>query len=135
MGHYVSVRGWIEVDTEKLPRVKHLLQEFPNTSGEGVLTPEQVRLYAQGWVLAEDSPNWTKYCFYGADIRREALAWLLAQVRVLAQTLHDGDELRGDAVQRYDGMLFIDDDEGDLSLVWYLKDGAVMERTQHHAVP
>src|SRR5881397_1026678 len=70
----------------KLARVKHLLQEFPNASGEGVLTPEQVRLYAQGWVLAEDSPNWTKYCFYGADIRREALAWLLAQVRVLAQT-------------------------------------------------
>ena len=29
MGHYVSVRGWIEVDPEKLARVKHLLQEFP----------------------------------------------------------------------------------------------------------
>jgi hypothetical protein len=99
------------------------------------LTPEQVRLYAQGWVLAEDSPNWTKYCFYGANIRREALAWLLAQVRVLAQTIHDEDEPRGDALQRYDGMLFIDDDEGDLSLVWYLKDGAVLERTQHHTVP
>ena len=35
MGHYVSVRGWIEVDTEKLPRVKHLLQEFPNTRRRG----------------------------------------------------------------------------------------------------
>ena len=44
MGHYVSVRGWIEVEPEKLARVKHLLLEFPNTSGEGVLTPEQVRL-------------------------------------------------------------------------------------------
>jgi hypothetical protein len=55
-------------------------------------------------------------------------------VRVLAQTLYDEDELHGDVVQRYDGMLFIDDDEGDLSLVWYLKDGAVLERTQHHAV-
>ena len=135
MGHYVSVRGWIEVDPEKLPRVKYLLQEFPNTSGEGVLTPEQVRLYAQGWVLTEDSPNWTKYCFYGADIRREALSWLLEQVRVLAQALHDGDEPCGEAVQRCDGMLCIDDDEGDLSLVWYLKDGAVLERTQHHTVP
>ena len=135
MGHYVSVRGWIEVDPEKLARVKHLLQEFPNTSGEGVLTPEQVRLYAQGWVLAEDSPNWTKYCFYGADIRREALAWLLAQVRVLAQTLHDGDEPCSEAAQRCDGMLCVDDDEGDLSLVWYLKEGVVLERTQHHTVP
>ena len=135
MGQYVSVRGWIEVDPEKLPHVKHLLQEFLNFPGEGILTPEQVRLYAQGWVLAEDSPNWTKYCFYGADIRREALGWLLAQVRVLAQTLYDEDELHGDAVQRYDGILCIDDDEGDLSLVWYLKNGAVLERTQHHAVP
>lgn len=112
MGHYVSVRGWIEVDPERLPRVRHLLQEFSNTSGENVLTPEQVRLYTQGWVLAEDSPNWTKYCFYGADIRWEALGWLLAQVRVLAQTLHDGDEMDGDTAQRYDGMFCVDDEEG-----------------------
>ncbi|MBM3224787.1 MAG: hypothetical protein FJZ47_13415 [Candidatus Tectomicrobia bacterium] len=132
MGHYVSVRGWIEIDPEKLPYVRHLLQEFPNASGENVLTPEQVRLYAQGWVLAEDSPNWTKYCFYGADIRREALAWLLAQVRMLAQTLHEGDEIGGDTAQRYDGMFCIDDDEGELSLVWYLKNGAVKEAAHSH---
>src|SRR5712691_5684938 len=128
MGHYVSVRGWIEVEPEKLPRVKHLLQEFPNSPGEGILTPEQVRLYAQGWALAEDSPNWTKYCFYGADIRREALGWLLAQVRVLAQTLYDEDELHGDVVQRYDGILCIDDDEGDLSLMRYLYSGPTYNR-------
>jgi hypothetical protein len=67
-----------------------LLQEFPNAPGEGILAPEQVRLYAQGWGLAEDSPNWTRYCFYGGDIRREALASLLAQVCVLAQALQDG---------------------------------------------
>lgn len=134
MGHYVAVRGWIEVDVERLPRIKQLVQEFPKASGEGVLTPEQVRLYAQGWVLAEDGPNWTKYCFYGADIRREGLAWLLTQVRVIAQALHDEEEQPDEVVRRYDGVFFIDDDEGEMSLAWYIKDGEVLEHTQSPGV-
>jgi hypothetical protein len=130
MGHYVAVRGWIEVEAERLPCVKQLLQEFSSTAGEGVLTPEQVRLYAQGWVLAEDSPNWTKYCFYGADIRREGLAWLLAQVRMMARALRDDDAPQGDVVRRYNGVFFIDDDEGEMSVVWYIKEGEVIEHDQ-----
>ena len=40
MGHYVSV-SWIEVDPEKLPRSQAPTAEFPNSHGEGILTPEQ----------------------------------------------------------------------------------------------
>lgn len=129
MGHYVSVRGWIEVGADILPRIKQLVQEFPHTSGDGVLTPEQVRLYAQGWVVAEDGPNWTRYCFYGADIRREGLACLHTQIRVIAKMLMEDEERQGDVASRYDGVFFVDDDEGETSLIWYVKDGEVTEKT------
>jgi hypothetical protein len=129
MGRYVSVRGWIEVDVDTLPRVKQLVQEFPNTPGDEILTPEQVRLYAQGWVIAEDGPNWTKYCFYGADIRQESLAYLLTQIRAIAQAVVEADERQREVAGRYQGVFFVDDDEDEISLVWYIKDGEIIEKT------
>jgi hypothetical protein len=129
MGHYVSVRGWLEVDAAVLPRVKQLVQAFPSCAGESVLTPEQVRLYAQGWVLGADSHNWTTYCFYGADLRREALPCLLVQLRTLAQVVAEADARPGSGTPRYDGVFFVDDDEGELSVVWYVKSGEVIETT------
>jgi len=135
MGHYISVRGWLEVDADALPRVKQLIKEFPQISGDAILTPEQVKLYAQGWVVPAEGPNWTRYCFYGADLRREGLACLLAQIRRIGQALIEQEEQPGEVASRYNGVFFVDDDEGDMSLVWYVKDGEIIEKAQNSVVP
>ena len=131
MAHYVSVRGWIECDTAFLPRVKQLIKDFATRPGNGKVTSEQARLYSQGWIVSENAPNWTKYCFYGADIRLDALDFLRAQVQEIAEVLVSDDQdnpLGPD--KSWMGIFYIDDDEGEISLMWYIKEGSITEKVR-----
>ena len=59
----------------------------------------------------------------------------LAQIRRIGQALIEQEEQPGEVASRYNGVFFVDDDEGDMSLVWYVKDGEIIEKAQNSVVP
>ncbi|WP_327071276.1 hypothetical protein [Kitasatospora sp. NBC_01302] len=105
MGVYVSVRGWLECDEKQLVAVEQVLASHADDH------------YFDGWSTPRRQINWTRYIFYGADIRASALDWFAEQIREIARipaSDDDGDLVRG---------LFLVGHEVDGTSEWQVREG------------
>lgn len=108
MGAYVSVRGWLQCDDKQLTSVNERIassSDYP---------------YVGGWGFPQSPLSWTRYVFYGADIRESAINELLEFVKKIAQipvSDADNDRIRG---------LFFATHEVDGMLEWNIRDGEVV---------
>jgi len=124
MGRYVSIRGWLELDDELTNEVKSAIEQSPTQSENFGVSPEDAEFYIKGWTIPSDYINWTRYIFYGADIRLQGLKFMKSLLEKIAQIqLADGGDI--DFVT---GVFFIDDEGEDrLSLLWEIKEGQLIE--------
>lgn len=108
MGVYVSVRGWLECDETQLVAVQGIISLYADDH------------YSSGWSTPRQQVNWTRYVFYGADIRVSALDWFMNQLREIARipaSDDDGDLIRG---------LFLAGHEVDGTTEWQVRDGRLV---------
>ncbi|MGW2462366.1 hypothetical protein ACWC2M_25575 [Streptomyces sp. NPDC001761] len=102
---YVSIRGWLECDQEKLPYIKNIISK----SSDGH--------YSGGWAFPRYPFNWTSFVFYGGDIQEGDVAWLQEQLVDIAQLprlSEDSMDVQG---------LFIATSEVDGAVEWQIRDG------------
>ncbi|GGM56947.1 hypothetical protein GCM10012275_30100 [Longimycelium tulufanense] len=107
MGVYVGVRGWLECDEKQLVAIQAIIQSHDDDH------------YSGGWGTPRRAVNWTSYIFYSADIREQAVDWLLDQLREIAgipASDADNDLVRG---------LFLASHEVDGMSEWQVRDGQV----------
>ncbi|CAL9574115.1 hypothetical protein SUDANB120_04910 [Streptomyces sp. enrichment culture] len=105
MGVYVSVRGWLECDETQLAAIQEIISSHADDH------------YSHGWTTPRRQVNWTRYVFYGADIRESALDWFTDQLGEMAQipaSDEDGDLVRG---------LFLAGHEAGGGTEWQVRDG------------
>lgn len=108
MGTYVSVRGWLECDETQLAAVHEIISAHHDDH------------YSHGWGSPRRHVNWSRYVFYGADIRESALEWFTGQVREIARipaSDEDGDRVLG---------LFFVSHEVDGTAEWQVRDGELL---------
>lgn len=130
MGRFVSVRGWLELSgvndelTLELLGLKRVVESIISEAENYGLTVEEAEFYMQGWIFPEQHINWTKYIFYGADIRLQYLNFIKATLQGIAQTVRVID---GEYVDYIKGMVFVDDEDSEVSLLWEIAEGQLME--------
>lgn len=64
MSYFYSLRGWLEVEPEKFHIATQRIESLQHTHEQNT----KIGLYLQGWSWNENSINWTRYLFYGADV-------------------------------------------------------------------
>lgn len=101
MTTYLSLRGWVECDEQHLEEIRKTLVDNQNKIDGFSLNSEQANLYFKGWRFPEHSAGWQTYVFFGADIKSDALDYIIAQFE--AVTVIDSE---------LTGYLFVSDDEG-----------------------
>lgn len=107
VGVYVSIRGWIQCDDAQRELIKQVVSADPDD------------LYNRGWTYSS-GPSWTRYVFYGADIREQAVDWFLDQLcRIAALPASDDDN------DRVCG-LFLASHEVDGMVQWQVRNGQVI---------
>ncbi|MCY9784612.1 hypothetical protein KIK06_11990 [Nocardiopsis sp. EMB25] len=108
MGVYVAVRGWLECDEKQLVAVREVISSHEDGH------------HSHGWGLPRQHVNWTRYVFYGADVRASALDGLVEQMREIARipaSDDDGDRVTG---------LFLVSHEVDGMTEWQLRNGRLV---------
>ncbi len=124
MGHFTSIRGWLEVNEEMVVQVKAVIQETAQREGISSEETEYLKFYNRGWVFPTDHINWTWFIFYGADIRSQHVDLLKAQITTIAGKVSTADQEFHDFPA---GLFHVDDEDGTLALRWELKDGHLQE--------
>ena len=124
MGHFVSVRGWLEIDKQMEPGVLKLVKHFSENAPTFGITSEEGEFYLQGWVFPEKHINWTKYIYYGADVRVRGLDFLKEHFKEIAEKIWLMDTEIKDYVT---GFIFVDDESGKPFLFWKLEEGKLTE--------
>lgn len=115
MAYFYSLRGWLEVEPDNFPQVIEAVRGQQANS----LNKSKLSLYAQGWCWNENSINWTRYLFYGADVTKEGLEYfqkLLEMITNMGLNLsgyfhaqgEDGEENISYKVT--DDLLFVEED-------------------------
>src|SRR3990167_6903551 len=99
MAYFYAVRGWLQVAQSEADQAIEAL----NRLRAELATDDQRQLYLKGWCWASEPINWTKYIFYGADVR-------YAGITLLEELL---DKLIKTAGVEIDGYFKINDGEGD----------------------
>jgi hypothetical protein len=105
---YVSIRGWLECDDEQLAAIR----EIVSTGGDD--------LYPGGWAFPRAPFNWTRYVFFGGDVRQETVVGFLGQLGEIARipaSDPDNDLVLG---------LFLASHEVDGMDEWQIRDGQVL---------
>ena len=117
MGHYCSIKGWLETGFDVLPELQQQLQHYWLDSTVTEPTLERREMYFQAWRFAEVSSNWSAYTFLGLDLQQQYLDWLktgmqhrLAQPMALIGYFEISDE----------------EDEEHI-MVWHLRDGVLTQ--------
>lgn len=108
MGTYVSVRGWLECDERQLAVIRTIIDAHNDEH------------YSRGWGEPRQHINWTRYVFYGADMRESALDEFREQVQAIARipaSDADGDRVTG---------LFFASHEINGMTEWHIRDGQVI---------
>jgi|BioPla2DNA2_1021312.scaffolds.fasta_scaffold132903_2 hypothetical protein len=116
MGHYVSVRGWIECDKSNFPAIEKIIDKYRISFQKYSISQETAELYQKGWQIPKDIINWTAYVFYGADIRQYNLDFIKDQIIEIGEIDVD--------IRAY---FFIDDDENIKNYNWKLFEGVLSE--------
>jgi hypothetical protein len=135
MGHYTSVRGWLELNEEMVSQVQKIIKESFNNKTASNTPCELAELYNRGWVFPIDHINWTYYVFYGADIRTRHISYIKEQLMAIAANIKSyTEELRDVLPANYinypSGIFYIDDEDNEFSLYWELKNGQFTETSR-----
>ena len=128
MGYYVSVRGWLEIDKQMEPVIRRLIDLAQKKVSDFGLTSDEASLYLEGWIIPESYINWTKYIFYGADVRMEGMKFLKEHFKEIAENVWLVD---GEITDYVTGLFSIDDEDGQISLFWKLGKGGLIEVNRH----
>ena len=108
MSIYISIRGWLECDTDQLTAINMIIEARDDGR------------YSGGWAAPRQPAAWTNYIFYGADIRETALDWFLEHLQEIARlpaSDADGDRVTG---------LFLASHETNGMSEWQVRDGQVL---------
>jgi len=101
MAKYVSIRGWIECDDESLNCVLNVINKYENEYEKFYLKEEQSKHYQKGWVFSSVPTGWTRYIFFGADVKNYNVDFFTQQLREICQLKME-----------INGRFFLDSDEG-----------------------
>ena len=119
MGHYTSIRGWLDYPEELFGEIESLIESFVERCAELDVSKERAELYQEGWSFPKGQVNWTAYLFYGGDVRSYHENFIMEQLKSIASMRgSDGDHPKG----RFD----VADDELRES-VWSFADGVFRE--------
>lgn len=70
MGHYISIRGWLECPESQIQKVKGIITSFVEKAEACGLTKDGAEMYNKGWQIPDSHINWTYCMFYAADSRQ-----------------------------------------------------------------
>jgi hypothetical protein len=116
MGRYSQIRGWIEASDAILPAIQGVIASVPTVHASSACDAESIALYQSGWHVGPII-NWTRYVFFGADVRSQYVHVYRSTIDAIARVKHkDGDHP--------DGVFYVDDEEGD-SVCWRIAEGTV----------
>ncbi len=128
MGYFYSVRGWLEINEEMELPLRQLI-DLARDKNYGIeIALDKVEFYLKGWVIPQSYINWTKYVFYGADVRFEGVKFLKEHLQEIAKNVCSID---GEYTDYITGFFAIDDEDGQISLFWKLQEGMLTETNRH----
>ena len=115
MGHYISIRGWLECPESQIQKVKGIITSFVEKAEDYGLTKDGAEMYNKGWQIPDGHINWTYYMFYGADIRIQQLDYIRDQIIALTDNIYEVD---GEYMDYIEGIFDLEDDEEAVFLTW-----------------
>ena len=125
MGHYISIRGWLECPESQIGKIREIIESFVLKAGKYGLTEEGAKMYNLGWHIPDTHINWTHYIFYGADIRIQCTDYIKDQVKEISETIY---EIDGEFTDYTEGIFDLDDEENEVSISWLVKDQNIEEK-------
>ena len=117
MGRYVSIRGWLDCNSENIPQIKEIVNYYSKNYTNYSITQEARTIYNKGWRYPDDD-MW-QYVFYGANIRSYYAEYIKLQVEAIAAIDPD-----------IEGKFFIDEEEGKENYIWEISNGKLQEIKQ-----
>ncbi|NLL64159.1 MAG: hypothetical protein GX241_08060 [Ruminococcaceae bacterium] len=115
MGHFVSIRGWIECEEGDIIFIKEIMDNFCRNYTKHFIKEETKKLYQKGWQIPNEFINWSAYIFYGADIREYHTDFIKDQIIAIAASNKE-----------IEGYFHVDDDEGNIKVSWKLYKGELI---------
>jgi hypothetical protein len=113
MGQFTQIRGWIEVSDDMIPAVEDVIANVPRIASSR--DSKAIALYQAGWHIGPVI-NWTRYVFFGADVKSEYVDVYKEAISALA-SLRDADS------EHPVGLFFVDVQDGS-PLSWRVFGGA-----------
>ena len=119
MGHFFTVRAFIDCDNEELEGIREMVRGF-GVQNKFDVEPEIAELYRRGWCFRAPM-NWVQHAFYGGSVKSSGRLMVLDDLKRIAE-----------AFPEVEGMVIIDDDdfedrEGELPReVWSIKNGKLL---------
>lgn len=113
MGYYISVRGWLESEFEKVKDIRKSIAETIQKT-YGLESKEYCSQSLQGWRYPEKTLNWTAYIFYGCDLRQYCLEFFEEQLR--SAVIAD---------KEVSGYFRIDSEDGEIKEEWIVGNGEI----------
>ena len=108
MGTFVSVRGWIELDTEMLPMVRAAIAS----------SSVAARNYESSWHFARG--GFLEFVFFGCTVREAAVPAIAQVLRAIAVIAVEDGEFR----DYPEGIFHLAHDDGEMPrVVWSFRDG------------
>ncbi|AUX28646.1 hypothetical protein SOCE836_007250 [Sorangium cellulosum] len=115
MSYFYSVRGWLEVS----PDIFSSITSTISTIRERWRDNEKAHLYMKGWCWSNDSINWTRYLFYGADVTEEGLT-------IFRSVINDLILLKADL----SGYFHAQGEDGEKSIVFRIENDVLLEEAR-----
>jgi hypothetical protein len=126
MGKYVSISGSLLCSESQLPLIRTVIENF---SGENIflLPRDQIELYNQGWVFSKAQINWTKYVFYGADVRESAVDFVKAQIQAIMDNLVQSST-EGGTEELLEGLFCLKNEDNLQFVLWIIANNKIIEK-------
>ena len=115
MSQYFTIRAFIDCDDDELVGIKALIQSLGTVNDLGI-DDERAALYRQGWCFRDIDMNWIKHAFYGGSVRGNGRDLVMADIAKIANSF-----------PQVEGMVVIDNDDGDAREFWIIKDGQLIK--------
>lgn len=120
MGHFTSVRGWLQIDRDMVDEVRSRIASFVQRASDYALSTDEAEFYVRGWVFQQEELNWSRYVFYGEDIRTYNVRFVEDLVRELGEQV---SREVGGYTNRPRGVFHLDDEDEERTTVWVIGDG------------
>src|ERR1700712_3647928 len=87
MAKYISITGSLICSEAHIKIIKEVINSYENRNDEFALTKEEMNLYQSCWNFQNQAVNWSRYVFYGADIKSYALSLIKSQIETIFLSL------------------------------------------------